>query len=242
MKKDFLEVNGARHPVLIHFEQREDVRASIGKSAVHIRVPHSMQREELFLRILGMKAWARKKLMENPESFKKEGAKEYHDGDTLQVGEDAYTLKIEFRDKESSSARIAGNCIHLIISSNLSDDRKKKHISTLLSRCVARRRLPELHERIKRHNSLHFSQPLKKIFFKNNSSNWGSCSRQGNINISTRLLFTPDDMLDYVCIHELAHLIEHNHSDRFWALVEKAMPDYKEKEKWLKEHGSTCVF
>jgi hypothetical protein len=52
----------------------------------------------------------------------------------------------------------------------------------------------------------------------------------------------PDDILEYVCIHELAHLCEMNHSPRFWALVKKAMPDYKEKEKWLKANGDTCFF
>ncbi|HKZ41668.1 MAG TPA: M48 family metallopeptidase, partial [Candidatus Hodarchaeales archaeon] len=61
-------------------------------------------------------------------------------------------------------------------------------------------------------------------------------------NISTRLLFAPDEVLEYVCIHELAHLIEHNHSDRFWALVEKAMPYYPQQKQWLKEHGESIRF
>jgi len=64
-----------------------------------------------------------------------------------------------------------------------------------------------------------------KIFFKNAKSRWGSCSEAGNINVSTRLLFAPDEVLESVCIHELAHLIERNHSEKFWALVEQAMPN-----------------
>jgi predicted metal-dependent hydrolase len=55
-------------------------------------------------------------------------------------------------------------------------------------------------------------------------------------------LFAPKDVFDYICIHELAHLVEQNHSDKFWALVEKAMPDYMEKEKWLKENRGLCKF
>ena len=77
---------------------------------------------------------------------------------------------------------------------------------------------------------------------KYNHSNWGSCSSKGNINLSTRLLFAPDDVIDYVIIHELAHRIEMNHSPRFWKLVSDAMPDYKEKEKWLKVHGGKLGF
>jgi predicted metal-dependent hydrolase len=77
---------------------------------------------------------------------------------------------------------------------------------------------------------------------KYNQTNWGSCSTRGNINLSTRLLFAPDDVIDYVIIHELAHLLEMNHSNRFWNIVKKAMPEYREKEVWLKKNGHLCDF
>jgi len=166
----------------------------------------------------------------------------HKDGDVLKVGNEEYSLRIDFKDKQSSSARITENNINLIISSNLSKELQNKHISTLLSRCIAGKRLPKLKEKINELNNKHFNQKINKIFFKHNKSNWGSCSEAGNINISTRLLLAPDDVLEYVCIHELAHLIEPNHSDRFWALVEKAIPDYKEKINWLKENGNKCKF
>ena len=151
-------------------------------------------------------------------------------------------LKIEFKDKKSSSAGISGNTIKFSVSSGLSKERQNRHISTLLSRCIAEKRLPDLKKKIDELNKKHFSKKINKIFFKHNKSNWGSCSKAGNINISTRLLFAPDDVLEYVCIHELAHLVEHNHSEEFWALVEKAMPDYKQQQRWLKENGDKCAF
>ncbi|HLD05435.1 MAG TPA: SprT family zinc-dependent metalloprotease [Candidatus Nanoarchaeia archaeon] len=242
MRQEFLEVNGRKFLVKILYEDRAEPRASIGKTAIHIRIPLSLSREEQFRELLKMKVWVRQTLEENPERFQPKAQKEYKDGDVLKVGEDEYKLQVEFRDKQSSSARISRNCIHLVISSNLSKERQNKHISTLLSRCVARKRLPMLKEKIHKLNEQHLSQPVNKIFFKNLSSRWGSCSDRGNINISTRLLFAPNDVLEYVCIHELSHLIEHNHSDRFWALVEKAMPNYKEKQQWLKENGGSCAF
>ncbi|MGB3529596.1 MAG: M48 family metallopeptidase, partial [Saprospiraceae bacterium] len=65
---------------------------------------------------------------------------------------------------------------------------------------------------------------------------------QGTINLSARLLFAPPVVIDYVIIHELAHLLEHNHSDRYWAIVEQKMPDYQNHEKWLKQNSHLCEF
>lgn len=64
---------------------------------------------------------------------------------------------------------------------------------------------------------------------------WGSCNARGNLNFSWYLIMATEGQIDYVVIHELAHLKEMNHSRKFWAIVEKHMPDYKEKRTGLKE-------
>lgn len=66
---------------------------------------------------------------------------------------------------------------------------------------------------------------------------WGSCSGKNDIHFTFRLLYAPKPVVDYVIVHELAHVKEKNHSKNFWALVERYIPDYKEKRKWLKAHG-----
>ena len=66
---------------------------------------------------------------------------------------------------------------------------------------------------------------------------WGSCSSAGNINFSLRLIMAPEGVIDYVIVHEFAHLWEMNHSPRFWQIVEKMMPDYREPYRILKEFG-----
>lgn len=68
---------------------------------------------------------------------------------------------------------------------------------------------------------------------------WGSCSSKGTLSFTWRLVMAPIPVIDYVIIHELAHLIERNHSDRFWKNVERMYPDYKIQEKWLKQYGNT---
>jgi len=64
---------------------------------------------------------------------------------------------------------------------------------------------------------------------------WGSCSAKKSLNFSWRLMMADEDVIDYIAVHELAHIKEMNHSARFWAVVEGVLPDYREREKKLKE-------
>lgn len=67
---------------------------------------------------------------------------------------------------------------------------------------------------------------------------WGSCSSKGNLSFTWRLVMAPTDVIDYVVLHELAHLREPNHSPKFWQLVEGMMPNYAVYRRWLKQNGA----
>lgn len=241
--QETLVVGGVAYPVKIIRELRNNSTASIGRKGVVIRLPLSLNREEDFRRLLKMKEWARKKLKEKPIRQKNKPLRAYKDGDTISVWDMTFLLKISEKDTQSSSARLRDDHIFFEVSSRLSDEEKQKYIITLLSRCLGQKMLPKLKEKIQDLNEGHFQQKINKISFKNASSRWGSCnSKGGNINISTRLFFAPEEVVEAVCVHELAHLIESNHSEQFWALVERAMPNYHEVHSWLKENGDQCGF
>lgn len=80
-----------------------------------------------------------------------------------------------------------------------------------------------------------------KITIKNLVSRWGSCSTKGNLNFNCLLMLTPDYVIDYIVVHELCHLREMNHSEKFWTEVEKIMPDYQRAELWLKQNGGNLI-
>lgn len=80
-----------------------------------------------------------------------------------------------------------------------------------------------------------------KITIRNQKSRWGSCSAKGNLNYNCILMLAPEEVQDYVVVHELCHRKEMNHSERFWNEVEKILPDYKERRAWLKEHGNALI-
>ena len=80
-----------------------------------------------------------------------------------------------------------------------------------------------------------------RITIRNQRSRWGSCSSAGNLNFNCLLMLTPPEVQDYVVVHELCHRKEMNHSDAFWAEVERVLPDYRERRKWLKENGGALI-
>lgn len=77
-----------------------------------------------------------------------------------------------------------------------------------------------------------------RVSFRNNISNWGSCSFDNNISLNIKLMKLPDDIIDYVILHELCHTVEKNHSDSFWKLVRKVCPDYESLRTRLRKYNT----
>jgi len=80
-----------------------------------------------------------------------------------------------------------------------------------------------------------------RITIRMQKSRWGSCSSKGNLNFNCLLMAMPEEIRDYVVVHELCHRLQMNHSDKFWAEVEKIIPDYKAKRKWLRGNGEDIM-
>jgi hypothetical protein len=76
-----------------------------------------------------------------------------------------------------------------------------------------------------------------RLTMRNQRSRWGSCSSSGALSFNWRLVLAPHDVLDYVVVHEVCHLVELHHGEAFWRLVEKRRPGYAESKQWLDDHG-----
>jgi predicted metal-dependent hydrolase len=80
---------------------------------------------------------------------------------------------------------------------------------------------------------------FQKIRLTETISRWGSCSSQGTLSLNWRLILAPLDVAEYVVAHEVCHLREMNHSQKFWSLVKDLCPDFEKHRHWLKKHGTT---
>lgn len=98
---------------------------------------------------------------------------------------------------------------------------------------MARDRLVDASERY----AERLGRPFGKISIRDTRSRWGSCTSEGNLMYSWRLILAPVQVLNYVAAHEVAHLAEMNHSAAFWHEVSQLMPDYEAPRKWLRTHG-----
>ena len=242
VETSFLSIYDKQVPIKIYREKRYNVRASIGKKAIILRMPGMMGKEEQAKHFDWFTNWVKEQFQKDPNLHTRFFGKGYRDGDYLEIGGRRYLLKFENVDKKTHNARLKNGVIHLYLSRHDNEIHLQKAIKHLLSRLIAKDFKDSITRKVNELNQLYFQKSINSVNLKYNQSNWGSCSTAGNVNLSTRLLFAPEPVVDYVIIHELAHLIEMNHSSRFWKLVEDAMPDYKEKEKWLKDKGHLCNF
>jgi predicted metal-dependent hydrolase len=85
--------------------------------------------------------------------------------------------------------------------------------------------------------SRNYGFEMKRVRISSAHKRWGSCSAQGTLSFTWRLVKAPPEVIDYVVVHELCHLRELNHSRKFWALVESILPEYKISRMWLKQYG-----
>ena len=200
------------------------------------RFTMGFQRDRIVRKFL---RWAEKRLVKvGKDAFIKPV---YENGGRIVTHNKVYELSVKVIPGDKSRIALKhGNILEIGISGlfvKLNPKKGNKTVQYLAEKLIMKDQLAYLKEVIGELNQLYFQEFLKFCRFKRTNSRFGSCSSKRNINIAFRLLFAPREVFRYVCVHELSHLKEMNHSVRFWAHVEAAMPNYKEAEKWLRDNG-----
>ncbi len=100
--------------------------------------------------------------------------------------------------------------------------------------------LQDIPQRVRKYAAI-IGVTVGRITIRNQKTRWGSCSSKGNLNFNCLLMLCPEEIRDYVVVHELCHRKEMNHSPRFWNEVARVMPDYAVRRRWLKENGLALI-
>ena len=222
---------------------RYSARASVTQKALIIRIPAHVNEAEQTEMTRSMIQWAKELYAKKPAAFAHFRKTELASAYTFEIQGIHYRINVATHALKRHRITWVTDG-ELLIHLNKDDARIESGeiIGKLLAKFFAGVYLPLVTRRVHELNDKHFQRPINQVKLSNTYSRWGSCSHKGNINLATRLLLAPSEVLDAVIIHELAHLVEQNHSPRFWAQVERALPNYKEYDSWLKQHGKELLF
>lgn len=235
--------DGVRVPIKIKQDRRRSIRYSITNTGVNLLVPKYISKSDVEAEVGKVKDWCIAEFEKNPDLLNRFRVVVYTSGEFIRVyGQDFKILIFEENRKGLTGKLVRGKYVEIKVPIGADEIAKNQAISKLLSRIFSSFFLKDITERVHYYNRNYYQEEIDTVRLKNNQSNWGSCSSKRNINLSSRLLFAPTVVLDYVIVHELAHLKEMNHSPRFWKIVRDVMPDYEEQEKWLTKYGETLKY
>lgn len=120
--------------------------------------------------------------------------------------------------------------------SGLSSESRGESVKAQLVAWYRERAMEELKGRVRFYEA-RLGVRAAEIRVKSLKSRWGSCSSRGSISFNWQLILAPDEIMDYVIVHELCHLVHLNHSPDFWKLVESVVPDCRQRRQWLRKSG-----
>lgn len=223
----------------IPYEERRSARyrritLSIFENGLRISAPSYVSAKQLQEVIVSKREWilknwlARQTRQKTPAGFR-DGEHFLYRGNTLQLKIIRYPHKMVRVFRE-------GQVLRVYLPQNLPEEDSSPHIKAALSAWYKAQARKVLSDKLEMH-AKRMKVAFQMFRLKEQKTIWGSCSNKGNINLNWRIIMAPDAGMDYIIIHELAHLTHLNHSKEFWERVAEFMPEYKQWRKWFKEHG-----
>ena len=213
---------------IVRTDRKRSASIQIEDNFVRVRAPKSLSDSRIHELISKRIPWIRSKLKEQSERPAPK-PKEYVSGETFPYLGKNYRLKIT-KGSTSSIKMANGYLVSTILET---DTDPQSTVRTHLEdwyRANAELRLREKTERLSR---IVGATPTS-VSVKNYKSRWGSCSSRGDIAYNWKIILAPHRIVDYVVVHELCHLLEHNHSSKFWRHVTLHIPDWKQRRDWLR--------
>ena len=234
------EINGIEYPIIVHYSDGHTASARVRGGSLIFRIPRKASRTEAESMFNSLLRRIERSIIDGS------GIQRpfiVHDNEALQVMGNEFRIAIQ--EKAFSTKRVharlrGSNTILVSVSSSLPVSEQVDLASKSVKRLISKIMLNAVEGRIRDINNAYYNFDFSTASISRiNMTRWGSCSpSRGRINLDFRLLFAPTGVMDSVIVHELCHLKVSRHNRRFWSLVYRAMPDYKEKRKWLNKNGN----
>ena len=204
--------------------RRKTVAIHITKdAAVEVHAPLKMPKTEINRFVTEKEKWIETHLVQREQLNNEKNSFALNYGDTTLLRGKMYYI----RARDGTNAGFDGECFYL--PQNLNPETFKRTVVQIYkntAKLIVKNKVSGYAK------CMNVSPAAVKI--TSAKTRWGSCSGKNSISFSWRLVMADDDVIDYVVVHELAHIREHNHSPRFWAAVEGVFPDYKDRQSKLK--------
>ena len=206
---------------------RLEVRPQTGLTVV---VPHSYKLGKLHKLLKSKERWISNNLVKYSHFKSLSDKKDLQSGDAAPyLGKD---LKLVKRENHSSAGGVMLEDNKLVVNQGLFKNGILELALEQWYRTEAAKLISQRADKLSSKMGISY----KRITIRGQKTRWGSCSRKKNLSFNWKLMMAPEPVIDYVIIHELAHLKEMNHSKKFWELVANYCPKWREHKKWLKQH------
>ncbi|MFZ7119587.1 MAG: M48 family metallopeptidase [Eubacteriaceae bacterium] len=215
------------------YRKRKTMEIKVGPpNNITVISPKGLTQESIMKMVEKKKNWIIKKLdlVENIET--RTGNKEITEDEIFLYLGNAYNLKL-VEDCDVKKIKISSASENLYVRYANFDKAKLKGAIELWYREMGQKIISE---RVSLYQK-YFNILPKKIQIKEQKRRWGSCTSDNKLLFNWRIIMAPLEVIDYIVVHEICHMIEKNHSKNYWNLVRLIMPNYKEYKKWLKENG-----
>jgi len=202
---------------------------------VSIVVPHALSDSRIQTILKQKKRWIREKLyLQNLASPTVK--KEYVSGESFSYLGRNYRLKI--KSDAIARVKLVNGQFEVRLPKQFNTP---ENIHKSLENWFRERAVLKFQEKVDRYAEIIGVTP-KSVQVRSYRSRWGSCSMSGRISFNWKVIIAPNRVVDYVVVHELCHLVHHNHGSEFWRQVRSVLPDYEESRLWLKDNGGfLCI-
>jgi predicted metal-dependent hydrolase len=218
---------------IIRTERSKSASIEIEDDIVKVTVPKNLSDVRIENLIRNRTTWIRQKLKIQTEIIRPK-SKEYVSGETFTYLGRNYRLKCVSGSVENAKLKNGYLTVH--VEKGVSGCDCERSVKTSLEQWYRGHALSKLKEKTKRYASIIGVTP-KSVGLKDYKARWGSCSSSGDVTYNWRIIIAPHHIVDYIVVHELCHLLEHNHSPKYWKHVEHVIPNYKDCRQWLKVNG-----